>query len=266
MSTKEQSVTLLRRNKREQAAAFNAVGLTHVNQDSRASEFGKYIKWAGGLLDLCIAVQHLENETYHYFTREEWDSLTNVNKEKFVKRGLRVRAYGHSFILAPGDCFDSAGSTLVAWANRKDVAGLANRTCGDAYNDFAGKENTNLIIEALSGAAGPQNVNGAPAAEVAASYKAYTKEYDGLDDESDWHLPGLGVLITIYKCKTEIQEALEYFWSSESRFAESESNTAYWSSTECDASTAFCSSIHTSVINPTNKETTARVRAVCEEV
>ena len=104
MSTPEQSVTLLRKNKREQAAAFNAVGLKHVTENSRASEFGKYIKWAGGLLDICLAVQRYDDKTYHYFTREEWDSLTNFNKSKFIKRGIRVRAYGHSFILAATDC------------------------------------------------------------------------------------------------------------------------------------------------------------------
>ena len=115
MSTKEQSVTLLRKNKREQAAAFNAVGLKHVTENSRASEFGKYIKWAGGLLDICLAVQRYDDKTYHYFTREEWDSLKNDNKSKFIKRGIRVRAYGHSFILAATDCISAEGGMTLAW-------------------------------------------------------------------------------------------------------------------------------------------------------
>ena len=52
MSTKEQSVTLLRKNKQAQVAAFNAVGMKDVTENSRASEFAKRIKWAGGLLDI----------------------------------------------------------------------------------------------------------------------------------------------------------------------------------------------------------------------
>ena len=80
MSTKEQSVTLLRRNKQAQVAAFNAVGMTDVTEASRASEFAKRIKWAGGLLDICLAVQRYSDKSYWYFTKDEWDSLTNENK------------------------------------------------------------------------------------------------------------------------------------------------------------------------------------------
>lgn len=266
MSSKEQSVTLLRKNKQAQAAAFNAVGLTHVTENSRASEFGKYIKWAGGLLDICIAVQRYDDKTYHYFTREEWDNITNANKAKFIKRGLRVRAYGHSFILAANDCYDSDGSVTMAWGNRIDVTDLSQRTCGVAYNDFAGAENTESILAHLTGTTGSESITGAPAAEAAKAYKAYTQEYDGIDDTSDWHLPGLGVLITIYKCKEEIQDALEYFWTTESRLCESTSNYRYWSSTEFYSQEAFAFSPHYGYISTQPKETLQRVRAVCEEV
>lgn len=265
MSSKEQSVTLLRKNKQAQATAFNAVGLTHVTENSRASEFGKYIKWVGGLLDICIAVQRYDDKTYHYFTREEWDNITNANKAKFIKRGIRVRAYGHSFILAANDCYSAEGGVDIAWGNRINVADLDQRSCGTAYNDFKGAENTELILAHLSGASGAQNVDGAPAAEAAKAYKAYTQEFDGIEDTSDWHLPGLGVLITIYKCKAEIQEALEYFWTSECCMA-TIGTLAYWSSTEYDAGYAFTLSPHYGYINVAYKETLQRVRAVCEEV
>lgn len=266
MSTKEQSVTLLRKNKREQAAAFNAVGLKHVTENSRASEFGKYIKWAGGLLDICLAVQRYDDKTYHYFTREEWDSLTNANKSKFIKRGIRVRAYGHSFILAATDCTSAEGGMTLAWGNRVNVGELDNRSLGAAYNDFAGAANTEAIIAQLSGTTGSQNVNGAPAAEAAVAYKAYTQEFDGIEDTSDWHLPGLGVLITIYRCKEQIQEALEYFWSAECKLSTNDNTHYYWSSTEFDASSSFTFSNHWGSISAQNKDTLYLVRAVCEEV
>lgn len=265
MSTKEQSVTLLRKNKQAQAAAFNAVGLTHVNENSRASEFGKYIKWVGGLLDICIAVQRYDDKTYHYFTKEEWDNITNTNKAKFIKRGLRVRAYGHSFILAANDCYGADGGVDMAWGNRINVADLDSRSCGTAYNDFKGAENTELILSHLSGTTGTENVAGAPAAEAAKAYKAYTSEFDGIEDTSDWHLPGLGVLITIYKCKAEIQSALEYFWTSECCLATT-GILPYWSSTEYDNGYAFAFSEHYGSISVQYKETLQRVRAVCEEV
>ena len=264
MSTKEQSVTLLRKNKQAQAAAFNAVGLTHVNENSRASEFGKYIKWVGGLLDICIAVQRYDDKTYHYFTKEEWDNITNTNKAKFIKRGLRVRAYGHSFILAANDCYTPEGGVTMPWGNRVNVSELDNRSCGTAYNDFAGAENSGFIIEELSGITGSQGVVGAPAAETAKATNAYTQEFDGIEDTSDWHLPGLGVLITIYKCKEQVQDALEYFWNAECRMATT-GTLEYWSSTEYDAGYAFTFSNHYGSIYVQYKETLQRVRAVCEE-
>ncbi|MBR7125568.1 MAG: Vir protein [Prevotella sp.] len=267
MSTKEQSVTLLRRNKQAQVAAFNAVGMTDVTEASRASEFAKRIKWAGGLLDICLAVQRYSDKSYWYFTKDEWDSLTNENKMKFIKRGLRVRAYGHSFVLAPGDCYDGDGNVTMSWGNRKNVEDLDQRTCGAAYNDFAGAENTELILASLSGITGNEGVTGAPAAEAAKAYKAYTEEYDGIEDTSDWHLPGLGVLLIIYKCKTEIQEALEYFWSSESLLCKATTNHYYWSSTEYTSEYAFGLSFHYGYISGAQyKEVKNRVRAVCEEV
>lgn len=265
MSTKEQSVTLLRKNKREQAAAFNAVGLKHVTENSRASEFGKYIKWVGGLLDICLAVQRYDDKTYHYFTREEWDCLTNENKAKFIKRGLRVRAYGHSFVLAATDCTSAEGGMTLPFSNRVNVGELDNRSLGAAYNDFAGAANTEAIIAQLSGTTGSQGVKGAPAAEMAKAYKAYTQEYDGIEDTSDWHLPGLGVWIIAYKCKEQIQEALEYFWNAECKLSFNDNTHYYWSSTEYDASGGFAFSIHWGAIIVSNKDTVYLVRAVCEE-
>ena len=266
MSTKEQSVTLLRKNKQAQVAAFNAVGMKEVTENSRASEFAKRIKWAGGLLDICLAVQRYSDKSYWYFTKEEWDSLTNENKMKFIKRGLRVRAYGHSFILAANDCYDADGNVIMPWGNRVNIEDLDNRSLGTAYNDFAGAANTDFIIASQSGKTGSQGITGAPAAETAKAYKAYVNEYDGIDDTSDWHLPGLGTLLTIYKCKDEIQEALEYFWSVESLLCKTSTNHNYWSSTEYDAGQAFYTSFYNGVISVQGKETKSRVRAVCEEV
>ena len=147
MSTKGQSVTLLRKNKQAQVAAFNAVGMTDVTENSRASEFAKRIKWAGGLLDICLAVKRYSDNSNWYFTKEEWDSLTNENKEKFIKRGLRIRAYSHSFVLASSDCTDPVGNAAMAWGEKKAVEDLNNRVCGASYNDFAGAENTHILKE-----------------------------------------------------------------------------------------------------------------------
>lgn len=262
MSTKEQSVTLLRKNKQAQVAAFNAVGMKDVTEESRASEFAKRIKWAGGLLDVCLAVQRYSDKSYWYFKKEEWESLTNENKQKFIKRGLRVRAYGHSFVIAPSDCLDGDGNSLVSWGGSGAVEDLNPKNCGAAYNDFSGSENTDLIMASVSNG----TISSAPASAAAKAYKAYSEEYDGLEDTSDWHLPGLGVLIVIYRCKTEIQEALEYFWGSESLLCASTSNHYYWSSTPYGNNDAFGLSVHYGYISTSTKSNKQRIRAVCEEI
>lgn len=262
MSTKEQSVTLLRKNKQAQVAAFNAVGMKDVTEESRASEFAKRIKWAGGLLDVSLAVQRYSDKSYWYFTKEEWESLTNENKQKFIKRGLRVRGYGHSFVIAPGDCFDGDGNSLISWGERVAVEDLNLRNCGAAYNDFAGTENTELIMAAVSNG----TVSSAPAAAAAKAYKAYSEGYDGIEDTSDWHLPGLGAMIVIFRCKVEIQEAFEIFWGSDSLLCASTSNHYYWSSTPYSTNDAFSLSVHFGYISVQSKDAKLRIRAVCEEV
>ncbi len=98
--TNEQSATLLRLNKQAQVAALNAVGFSDITENSRASEFGQRIKWAAGLLDLNLACNRISDNSKWYFTREEWDSLTVTNKQLFIKRGLRIRAHGHSFVIS----------------------------------------------------------------------------------------------------------------------------------------------------------------------
>lgn len=50
---KEQSVTLLRQNKRKQVAALNALGFASVTVETRASLFDDYIKWARGC-SMCV--------------------------------------------------------------------------------------------------------------------------------------------------------------------------------------------------------------------
>lgn len=262
MSTKEQSVTLLRKNKEAQVAAFQSVGMSGVTVASRASEFGKYIKWAGGLLDLCVACQRLSDGSKWYFTREEWDSLTAANKQKFIKYGLRVRAYGHSFVIAATDSLDAEGNVTFAWGNRIKVTDMDSRSCGNAYNDFAGAQNTGLIIAAQAGTTGAEGVKGVPAAEISVTYKAYTKEQDGFEDEHDWHLPGLGCFIIMYKCKNEINEALEYFWSVDSKLAAA----AYQTSTEYSYDYFFAVSMSTGYVYARYKEELGRVRSVCEEL
>lgn len=240
--TNEQSATLLRLNKQEQVKALQSVGFTDVDETTRASEFPQRIKWAAGLLDLCLACNRISDNSKAYFTAAEWNSLTAANKQQYIKRGLRIRARGLSFVIAAQECYSETLTTLFPWGGQgKVIDGLSNKTLGAAYSCRTGEEDTDLIITALK----DQNngsIIGAPAAEAARAYRAYTQESDGIEDDSNWYLPSLAQLILFYRYRDRIDEAMRTFWSSDSCLL---ADKYYWSSTILDAASAWVVEINT---------------------
>lgn len=255
MSTKEQSVTLLRKNKLAQVDAFQAIGMTDVTEETRASTFADRIIQAAGIRDICVACKRLSDGTDWYFTKEEWSNLTNANKGLFVKRGLRVRAYGHTFVVAAQDCYSPEGSVSMKWGSKVAVSELANRIRGAAYNDFAGLQNTGSILDQLS--------SDAVAASACKNYTAYApEEAGGVADASDWHLPSLGILIIMYRIKPQMQDALSFFWNEDCKLGVAE----YWSSTQYDRDNAWFFNIGSGIFQNAGKTTSYRVRAVCDVI
>lgn len=259
----EQSITLLRRNKRLLAEAFQSAGMANVTESSRAAEFAKRIKWAGGLLDLCLACQRISDGSHWYFTQSEWETLTNENKQLFLMRGLRVRALGHSFVLAPTDVKDEEGNNQMQWMNAPvDIPDLENLGTGAAYNDFSGKASTALILEAVANENIPAATS-APAAQWASAYHSYRKEDgDALDDESGWHLPGLGVLIVLYRYRSEINRAFSAFWGSDALLT----TGRYWSSAEWSDAYKWYVELGSGIVSNIAPVTQYRVRPVSDEV
>lgn len=253
--TNEQSATLLRLNKQEQVKALNAVGFTDVTENTRASEFAQRIKWAAGLLDLCLACNRISDNSKWYFTSAEWASLSVANKQKFIKRGLRIRAHGHSFVIAAQECYNSDFSTLFYWGGHGfTFDGLTQKGLGAMYNCFTGEEDSDLIIAALK----DKNVGGvigAPAAEAARAYRAYTFESDGIEDDSSWYLPSSGQMLLMYRYRDKINEMMRIFWSSDSMLM---TDKYYWSSTIWDTNSSWTFELNTGRI-------LLHVRAVASE-
>ena len=50
-----ESALLLRMNKEEQVSVLQEIGFTSVNENTPASDIAKYIRWAGGLLDMSFS-------------------------------------------------------------------------------------------------------------------------------------------------------------------------------------------------------------------
>lgn len=263
MSTNGQSATLLRLNKQSQVAALNAVGFLDITEDSRASEFANRIKWAGGLLDICLACNRISDGTKWYFTEAEWNSLTAANKLRFIKRGLRIRAHSQSFVLAAQECFSGDFTSTFVWGGLgKAIDDLPYRGLGAMYNCFNGEEDTKLIINALKG----ETVNGivgAPAAEAAAGYKTFTLDGDGVEDDTTWFLPSTGHLMIIYRYREAINDLLRSMWSSDSLLL---LDKYYWASTIWDTTSAWSVNLDTGHVLTQNKNTVLlHVRAIASE-
>ena len=214
--TNEQSATLLRLNKQAQVAALNAVGFSDITENSRASEFGQRIKWAAGL---------------------------------FIKRGLRIRAHGHSFVISAQECYNADMTTTFYWGGQgKAIDGLNQKGLGAMYGCFTGEEDTDLIIATLK----DQNnsgVIGAPAAEAARA--------------SNWFLPSSGQMLLMYRYRDKINEMMRTFWSSDSMLM---TDKYYWSSTIWDTNSAWAFELNTGRITNQNKNSALlHVRAVASE-
>ena len=250
-----ESALLLRMNKEEQVSVLQEIGFTNVNENTPASDIAKYIRWAGGLLDLSFATIRIEDGVNVFFTAEEWNSLSANNRSKYLRVGVRIRADRRQFVIAKSDCTDDIGGRTFKWgAYGTDIRGVKNYGNGNQglYETADGKQNTDAIIEDNSG------VVGAPAAEAAKNYKACTLELDGLEDKTEWYLPSEGELITIAKYKTEINELL----SSVSGNQNIITADWYWSSTEYDASSAWCVTMSYGDVGTHYKTSAGRVRPV----
>ena len=259
MSSKEQSVTLLRVNKRAQVAALQAVGFSDLTNDAKASEFAKRIKWAGGLLDICLACVRKSDRHKFYFTTSEWDSLTAANKARFVFRGLRVRAYGRSFIVAASDCVNENLGTTFAWGSSGIITDVSGKYFGAAYDDFESEDNTTQIIATL----GSSN-DGCPAATACRNYKAFTEGEEAdldFDDDTVWSLPSLGITRLLYVLREEINAVFRSIWGQDSELK----NDSYWSSTYADGSNRWYVVLASGQIYYGSTSTAMRVRPISEE-
>lgn len=219
MASKEQSVTLLRRNKRAQIDALNSLGF-NLTEGARAADFPMFIKWGAGLLDVTVAANRKSDNKRFFFTVEEWQSLTATEQGNFLLRGIRVRACSVSFIIAP----DTLNKKAWGAPGVKIPDLHSYQSQRDLYSYFNAYEETKIIAE------GYKNVNntdivGAPAAEAALAYKAFTLDRDGLEDTSLWCLPTPAHLMIMFRWINEIDAAFTAVWSSDFKLARS----THWS-------------------------------------
>ena len=261
MDKNNASAMLLRINKQDQIEALQSIGFTTVNENTPASDIAKYMKWAGTLLDLSLATLRIEDGAQVFFTAGEWNSMSANNRSKYIRIGIRLRAECRQLIIAKSDCIDTGGNKTFKWGGYgTDIRGLKNYGGGNQglHDTFDGKENTDIIIEALAGVKDSQGTVGAPAAEAARAYKACTLANDGIEDTTVWNLPALGELMLMAKYKKEINELVTSMFGSQNILT----TDWYWSSTEWDASSAWSVYFYSGSVSTSIRQNANRVRPV----
>ena len=242
------SAALLKANKEALVAQLKEIfpneGLSY---NTPMSELTQYMKWAGGLLDVQVAVLRNSDSQLDYFSLDYWaNTLTANARRNYAVRGVRIRAEGKSFIIG----LDDASTDVVWWPNQNvnvseltDYASLAN-----LYGDFDGAGNTAKILQQKEDSGVSTDI----AASVAANYKAFST------DNSNWFLPAIGHLYLMFKYKLEINAVLSAPTVGGTSFA----SAWYWSSTECSASYAWFITMPNGGIGSTGKTNSYRVRAI----
>lgn len=230
MASKEQSVTLLRRNKRAQVDALNSLGF-NLTEGARAADFPMYIKWGAGLLDVTVAANRKSDNKKFFFTVDEWQSLSATEQSLFLLRGVRVRACGTSFIIAPDTIYNKEWG--AAGVSVPDLHSYPNQR--DLYSYFNAYEETGIVAEGFQNSTGG-GVDGAPAAEAALAYKAFLESRDGLDDVSEWCLPTPAHLMIMFRWISSINEVFTAVWSSDFGLGLSD----YWSCGRYGTNEVYC--------------------------
>ena len=251
---KEQSVTLLRINKRKQVAVLAGLGFSATN-DMRASLFPSYIRWSGGLLDLTVACIRISDGQRFYFTATEWQALDNQTKANLGKIGIRVRAMQQSFIIAP----ESIGAK--EYGGNLNVTAVTDWSETGANNPFWSEENALTVTQTINTAYGTttrNNIVGAPAAREALAYHSLRQSVDGIDDGCDWCLPLVRHAYVMFRYKTEINALFRLAWSSSNELT----NVTHWCCQEASTNNAWAVNFSAGQVNVPTKITAYNVRAI----
>lgn len=255
MSSREQSVTLLRRNKRKMVDNLTALGFTELSYDMRASDFPKYIKWAGGLLDLTVAANREMADgsiEHRYFTAEEWKALSDDNKALYNMRGVRVRAKSQSFVISQHH--SQAGS--LAWSTENmgvaDMPAYSNVAVADAkYVGLMYEKESRRYTESIS-----KITASTPAADAVLSHRA-----DKTWDDSAWALPCPLHVMLMYRYFNEINAFISDVWND--GYCLGEQNV--WTCIPATSSLAWYMNLSDGTFTAQNKTTSARVIPICVE-
>lgn len=201
---------LLRLNREDQIAALMELfpNESEVNEDMPLSLIPKYIRWAGGTLDVRLATYHAGENKLYFFTEAEWNNT--LGQQGYTKIGIALRARRQFLIISPeivvNPKFGAYGLTF------SDI-----EQCG-ASNPFpfdfsSGHDNTYQIVTQSAGYTA-QSITGAPAAEACWNWHK-ENEYEGADKgKLQWWMPSAAEMCLIAENATAISSAISIFFPS----------------------------------------------------
>ena len=246
---------LLRLNKERQVEALNKIGFTEVTMATPLSEIAEYIKWAGGLRDLRLAVVRNGEEEISYFTAEEWSALSANAKSNYQKAGICVRAHCLEWIVGPRDCVDDNGGETFPFGGYgldfKGVRHFGSNSSG-LYEHLDGLSDTEAIVAQAAGYKDSQGIIGSPAAEAALGFKAF------VGDPLRWHMPAF--VYKHYMCEymTEINAFFDKFFGGQGKLQ----SGYYWTSTLFNPSYSWSVYMSSGISGNNYRSNSYRVRPV----
>ena len=229
MTEAEKSAILLRVNKEKQIAALKNAGIELDIETATGTDIANAMKWAGGLLDLCVAAYHKATKQLTFFTKQEWNELSSNSRYAYITLGVRIRVYGHQWIIGKENMLNDTGGYTHAWAaqngwNIDELKDYDNPNDGTVLDDFDGEGNTDKIV-----AYAKANNRSHPAAERVRAYSLSS------DDPAagKYYLPSEAQMRAMVKYRDEIDEMMTLV--SGSTFIKD----WYWSSTEYSSNGAW---------------------------
>lgn len=217
MASNAQVVKKLREVKDAQVQALVDTGFEGLSSSMRATLFPEYIKWANGLLSIDLAVNRKTDNQEFYFklldestvktpaaninsaVTNEWAQLSDEEKNKFLVRGIRIRAHHQSFVMAAYKFANTSWGNTSLQVSKSQITDAPK-----VYADHNSEELTTAIIKAHEDAGYV-----APAAKTVREYKAFLKEGgDEQDDNTVWNLPDINQAWEIYRYHTALQNIL----------------------------------------------------------
>ena len=200
---------LLRLNREDQIAALEELfpNDENVNSEMTLADIAKYIRWAGGTLDVRLATYNATDNKLYFFTETEWNNT--LGQQGYTKMGIALRARRQFLIISP----EATSAAIKYGGYGLTFADVEQRGATNAFNfDFEyGRYNTSQIVAQTQGYTS-QGITGAPAAEYCWNWHN-EDDYTGADKgKLQWYLPSVAELSLIAENAVAINSAIGIFF------------------------------------------------------